>query len=359
MSIKWYWMAVIVALIIVGTLFLPVNPALKAIVLFMFVPTFFVIISENLKNTTKYNIVNAVRYLSATIGFFVAIMNLPTALYHLGLTDYISFGVTPPDKSLYIGLSALFKILILTSLGLYATLGYSLEREKTQRELDRLSKANKHKEPSASKRRENSADDNPSIRNKVHDNYTNELNNIKQQMRKTSPGHRAILGVGGAGLATINRLKQHQTPTGTFFLAIDTDENSLRHSLADVKIPYNTSLRANYLRVTDELRRLKIDAAVVVVGAGGGIGYEAVSNIALQAKQLGINISCITFTPFAFEDNNKQQASKLFTKLASRKFNQFAIISNNELLDTADEKHGVKEAFAAGDNIIRTAFESQ
>lgn len=352
-------MAVIVAIIIVGTLFLPVNAALKAIVLFIFVPTFFVIISENLKDTTKYNIVNAVRYLSAIIGFFVAIMNLPTALYHLGLTDYISFGVTPPDKSLYIGLSALFTILILTSLGLYATLGYSLEREKTQRELDRLSRANKHKEPSASRKRENSADDNPSIRNKVHDNYTNELNNIKQRVRKTSPGHRAILGVGGAGIATINRLKQRQTPTGTFFLAIDTDENSLRHSLADVKISHNTSLRANYLRVTDELKSLKIDTVVVVVGAGGSIGYEAVSNIALQAKQLGINVSCIAFTPFTFEDDDKQQTSKLFTELVSRKLNQFAIISNNKLLDIAGDNQGVKEAFTAGDDIIRKTFASE
>ena len=176
-----------------------------------------------------------------------------------------------------------------------------------------------------------------------------------------------VIGVGGSGGSAVNRMIASKIK-GVEFLAANTDVQALHYSHAPVKLHLGkTATRGLGAGMNPEVGRAAAeesqneirdalkgaDMVFVTCGLGGGTGSGASPVIAEIAKDLGALTVGVVTKPFGFEGAQRRAiADQAWQSLAS-KVDTIITIPNDRILQIADKKTSLLNAFDTVDDVLR------
>jgi cell division protein FtsZ len=180
-----------------------------------------------------------------------------------------------------------------------------------------------------------------------------------------------VIGVGGGGNNAVNRMIEAGV-RGVTFISVNTDKQALYTSKAEVKFQIGEKL-TNGLGAGSkpEIGELaaeenKADIADLVAGAdmvfitagmGGGTGTGAAPYIASIAKAQGILTVAVVTKPFLFEGKNRMKNAELGLKKLKDNIDTLVVIPNDKLLEIADKKTTMLEAFTLADDVLKQGIQ--
>ena len=180
-----------------------------------------------------------------------------------------------------------------------------------------------------------------------------------------------VIGVGGGGNNAVNRMIESGVK-GIDFIAMNTDRQALFSSRAEVKLQLGEKLTRGLgaganpeigEKAADENRdeimeALKgADMVFVTAGMGGGTGTGAAPVVAQIAKELGILTIGVVTKPFTFEGPKRlKQAEKGVNELKDF-VDTLVTIPNDRLLQIADKKTTMVEAFEMADDVLKQGIQ--
>ncbi|RMH55492.1 MAG: cell division protein FtsZ [Candidatus Hydrogenedentota bacterium] len=176
-----------------------------------------------------------------------------------------------------------------------------------------------------------------------------------------------VIGVGGGGCNAVNRMIQSRM-RGVDFIVTNTDKQSLQASVAQHKVPIGQQLTEGMgagarpeigRQAAEEDRELiqqalaGADMVFITAGMGGGTGSGASPLVASVARELGALTVGVVTKPFEFEGKKrKQQAEEALENLRAN-VDTLIVIPNEKLLQIADRRTGLREAFKMADDVLR------
>ncbi len=172
-----------------------------------------------------------------------------------------------------------------------------------------------------------------------------------------------VVGVGGAGNAAINRMKEVGL-SGVEFVAVNTDAQALHHSTAETKVHIGRGLGAGgdpeKGRDAAESAREAIgkalegaDMAFITLGAGGGTGSGAGPIVAEEARNRDILTVGVATKPFTFEGAKRRENADSAIENLSKNVDALITIPNDRLLQTIDPRTPLLETFKIADDVLR------
>ncbi len=176
-----------------------------------------------------------------------------------------------------------------------------------------------------------------------------------------------VVGVGGAGGAAVNRMKNTGIK-GVQFIAINTDAQALRHSKADVKIhigaqttrglgaganPKVGEAAANESRDAIKKALEGSDMIFITFGAGGGTGSGAAPVVSEIAREMGILSVGVVTRPFSFEGAKRKRNADYGIDNIAKTVDTLITIPNDRLLKTIDRNTPLEETFKIADDVLR------
>ena len=174
-----------------------------------------------------------------------------------------------------------------------------------------------------------------------------------------------IVGCGGAGCATLNRLSSIGV-NGAETIAINTEEKSLDSTDADLKIligePLTKGLGYDFFpefgrRAAELARRtfenvLKdVELVFITAGMGGQVGGGISPVVAEIAKEQGATVVGIVSSPYHMESNRIEKAEEGIWNLR-RTSDTVIVLDNDKLSEYVPSHLSVKELFSVMDQII-------
>ena len=177
-----------------------------------------------------------------------------------------------------------------------------------------------------------------------------------------------VVGVGGGGTNAISRMIDAGLK-GVEFLAVNTDNQALQMSDADVKLQIGSQLTrglgaganpetgygaANESR--DEIKEaLKgSDMVFVTAGEGGGTGTGAAPVIAEIAKhEIGALTVGVVTRPFDFEGSQRSRQALEGIERLRDMVDTLIVIPNEKLLSIVERRTSILDAFREADNVLR------
>lgn len=180
-----------------------------------------------------------------------------------------------------------------------------------------------------------------------------------------------VAGVGGGGNNAVNRMINAGVK-GVEFLAINTDRQALKNSLAETKIQIGEKItkglgaganpdigEQSAEESLDEIREALegADMVFITAGMGGGTGTGAAPIIADVARDLGALTVGVVTRPFSFEGARRtRQAERGISELKD-KVDTLVIIPNDRLFNISDKKTTFSEAFMMADEILKQGIQ--
>lgn len=180
-----------------------------------------------------------------------------------------------------------------------------------------------------------------------------------------------VFGVGGGGNNAINRMIDGGV-RGVDFVALNTDKQALLSSRSEVKLQLGEkitqglgaganpeigtkSAEENKAEIQQALEGA--DMVFITAGMGGGTGTGAAPVIAEIAKGLGILTVGVVTKPFTFEGRKRiVQAEQGIENLKS-KVDTLVTIPNDRLLQIADKKTTMSDAFVMADEVLKQGIQ--
>ncbi|HWX96692.1 MAG TPA: cell division protein FtsZ [Solirubrobacteraceae bacterium] len=176
-----------------------------------------------------------------------------------------------------------------------------------------------------------------------------------------------VVGVGGGGVNAVNRMVEAEVD-GIEFVAVNTDQQSLQQSTADITLHIGAAVTrglgsgsdANVGRqaAMEDFDRVKSllkgsDMIFITAGAGGGTGTGAAPIVARIARELGALTVAIVTKPFGFEGSRRsEQADRGIAALADE-VDTLIVVPNNRLLAVLDKQTSMVDAFRVADDVLR------
>jgi len=176
-----------------------------------------------------------------------------------------------------------------------------------------------------------------------------------------------VVGIGGAGCNAINTMIESQQIQGVEFVAINTDAQALSINNAFVKVPIGQDITKGLGAGSDpEIGRKSAEESIDVIrsnlegsdmvfitaGMGGGTGTGASPIIASIAKEQNALTVGVVTKPFLFEGSLRMENAERGIDQLKREVDALITIPNQKLLDIADEKMSVLEAFKVSDSVL-------
>jgi cell division protein FtsZ len=177
-----------------------------------------------------------------------------------------------------------------------------------------------------------------------------------------------VLGVGGGGTNAVNRMVEAGVK-GVEFIAVNTDAQALLMSDADYKVHVGVNLTKGLGAGADpdvgvqaaEENRAEIkealqgaDMVFITAGEGGGTGTGAAPVIADIAKdEIGALTVAVVTRPFSFEGRKRALQAEEGIKQLRDKVDTLIVIPNDRLLQVAEKKTSILDAFRIADDILR------
>ena len=189
--------------------------------------------------------------------------------------------------------------------------------------------------------------------------HENEINNYLAVIK--------VVGVGGGGTNAVNRMIEEGI-RGVEFVAINTDAQALAISDADLKVHIGTDLTRGLgaganpevgRKAADESRDdiaealAGADMVFITAGEGGGTGTGAAPIVAdIAMNEVGALTVAVVTKPFTFEGRKRRGAAMEGIKTLSDCVDTLIVIPNDKLLDIAEKKTSMLEAFAMADGVL-------
>lgn len=180
-----------------------------------------------------------------------------------------------------------------------------------------------------------------------------------------------VIGVGGAGGNAVNRMIEIGL-SGVEFVAMNTDSQVLKGCRATYRLLLGQNLTgglgaggkpevgrksANEERdgIMNALQGAKM--VFITAGMGGGTGTGAAPVIAELSKELGILTVGIVTKPFSFEGPVRNKNAEEGIRELREHVDTLITIPNDKILDLANEKLFINDAFAKADDTLRQAVQ--
>ena len=176
-----------------------------------------------------------------------------------------------------------------------------------------------------------------------------------------------VIGVGGGGNNAVNRMIAAGL-NGVEFISVNTDAQALMHSQAPYRIQIGEKLTKGLgaganpeigESAAQESREeiVKVlrgaDMVFVTAGMGGGTGTGAAPIVAECAKEVGALTVGVVTKPFSFEGRRRQGQAELGTVKLKEKVDTLITIPNDRLLQVADKRTSMIDAFRIADDVLR------
>ena len=180
-----------------------------------------------------------------------------------------------------------------------------------------------------------------------------------------------VIGVGGGGNNAVNRMIECGVK-GVEFIALNTDRQALFSSKAENKVQLgekitkglgagaNPSIGAQAaLENKDEIiENLKgADMVFIASGMGGGTGTGAAPVVAELAKDMGILTVGVVTKPFSFEGRQRMKNAEQGINELKMKVDTLVTIPDDKLLQIAEKKTTMKEAFMMADDVLKQGIQ--
>ena len=203
-----------------------------------------------------------------------------------------------------------------------------------------------------------------------------EAKDMNIRLVKSEPGatpRLKVVGVGGAGGNAINEMVKSNV-RNVQFVAINTDEQALSNSGADVKLTIGRAVtqgmgagsdpgRGREAALEDE-DRLKAamdgaDMVFVAAGMGGGTGTGAAPEIARVGRECDLLIVGVVTTPFEFEGPARGQIAGEGIAALAEHAHSLITVPNEKLFEyfcgQGDGDVTMEEAFSESNKVLRNA----
>lgn len=176
-----------------------------------------------------------------------------------------------------------------------------------------------------------------------------------------------VIGVGGGGNNAVNRMIAAGL-NGVEFISVNTDAQALMHSQAPYRIQIGEKLTKGLgaganpeigEKAAQESREEIIaalrgaDMVFVTAGMGGGTGTGAAPIVAECAKEVGALTVGVVTKPFSFEGRRRQGQAEIGTAKLKEKVDTLITIPNDRLLQVADKRTSMIDAFRIADDVLR------
>ncbi|HHX69920.1 MAG: cell division protein FtsZ [Miniphocaeibacter sp.] len=175
-----------------------------------------------------------------------------------------------------------------------------------------------------------------------------------------------VVGVGGGGNNAIMRMHESGL-SGVEFIAVNTDKQILTTSQIENKLQIGQKLTKGLgaganptvgQKAAEESRNDIVemlqgaDMVFITAGMGGGTGTGAAPIVAEIAKELGILTVGVVTKPFAFEGRKRQLQAEQGIEALKDKVDTLVIIPNDRLLQVAEKRTTMSEAFSMADEVL-------
>lgn len=181
-----------------------------------------------------------------------------------------------------------------------------------------------------------------------------------------------VIGIGGGGNNAVNRMIDMGVK-GVDFISINTDAQALQTSLASKKIQIGSKLtkglgaganpeigKAAADESREELYKLLqgADMIFITAGMGGGTGTGAAPVVAQIAKEVGALTIGVVTKPFSFEGKKRMNQAIDGIEKLGQYVDSLIIVQNDRLLELADKRTPVMQAFRLADDVLRQGVQS-
>lgn len=186
-----------------------------------------------------------------------------------------------------------------------------------------------------------------------------------------SSGNLKVLGIGGAGCNAVNRMIEDNV-SGVEFIAINTDVQVLKKSLAPKCIPIGTKItkglgagakpeigEKSAIESSEDIRNTLKDTDMVFItaGMGGGTGTGAAPIIAQVAKESGCLVVAVVTLPFSFEGTKRNKTALEGIDKLKDHVDTMLVISNSRIFEIVEKNTSVKDAFKKIDEVLKQAVQ--
>jgi cell division protein FtsZ len=180
-----------------------------------------------------------------------------------------------------------------------------------------------------------------------------------------------VVGVGGGGSNAVNRMIEEGI-AGIEFMAINTDAQALLLSDAPTRVRIGEKLTRGLGAGGDPEKGQKAaeesaeelysvlkgtDMAFIAAGMGGGTGTGAAPIIAQIAKEIGALTIGVVTRPFTFEGGKRAAGAEAGIAKLKEQVDTLIVIPNDRLLQIADKKASLQEAFRQADDVLRQGIQ--
>ena len=178
-----------------------------------------------------------------------------------------------------------------------------------------------------------------------------------------------VIGVGGAGNNAVNTMIEAGL-TGVEFIAVNTDAQDLKRSLASRRLQLGAALtkglgagaNPEVGREAAQEDRERIaelldgaDMVFVTAGMGGGTGTGAAPVIAQIAKEVGALTVAVCTLPFFFEGKKRLRQAEEGVENLKAVVDTLITIPNQRLISMSNDRTTMKEAFQMADEVLLQA----
>jgi cell division protein FtsZ len=180
-----------------------------------------------------------------------------------------------------------------------------------------------------------------------------------------------VIGVGGAGQNAVNRMIEEGIQ-GVEFIATNTDAQALALSKSPIRVRLGDKLtrglgaggdpeigRKAAEESADELYNVLkgADMVFVTAGMGGGTGTGAAPVVSQVSKECGALTIGVVTRPFTFEGGRRSQAAETGVTKMKEHAHTLISIPNDRLLQLADKKSSLTDAFRMADDVLRQGIQ--
>ena len=195
-----------------------------------------------------------------------------------------------------------------------------------------------------------------------------DIDNELQELLGHQKANIIVIGAGGAGNNTINRITEVGI-VGVATVAINTDAQDLLYTSADKKILLGRELtkglgagsdpsvgRESARESEQEIKKAigSADMVFITCGLGGGTGTGSAPVVGEIAKKLGALTVGVVTLPFTMEGQKRYENAEIGLEALEPNVDTLIVIPNNKLLELAPELP-LHTAFKVADEILTNA----
>lgn len=180
-----------------------------------------------------------------------------------------------------------------------------------------------------------------------------------------------VLGVGGAGGNAVNSMIATADMETVEFIVANTDAQAVDKSAAPKKIQLGAKITKGLgagsnpdigrRAAEEDLETLlehidSSDILFLTAGLGGGTGSGSLPVIANVAREMGILTVAIVTKPFVFEGKKRMYIANEAIEALKDSVDTLIVVPNQRLLEIADAKISMLDAFALSNDILKQAI---